>query len=318
MEIKEYKAKILRSNKREFECKVEETLDVVTAVCLREVIKKEHPVVGDNVLIRPLSSDNRYEIFELCKRKNEIFRKIVRSNKKKVISANTDLILIVVASSKPDYKPFLIDRYLARAEQWNIPAVVIINKMDEFEGQFDLEMECKKFKQLEVPHYLTSSTNHNEKKFKTSLEDLKQLLHGKTAITLGQSGVGKSKLISALSGGSVELLSSRLAKGIKKGAHTTTWAEIVDCNNFFIVDSPGVRSMAVIDLSPDELPGYFPDLVPYFEGCQFFDCRHEENSKGCAFLELDLKKDTDLITMNRLISFLRMRDEIESIPEWKK
>lgn len=309
-------AKIIRSSKREFDCLINDTKEVVKAVCLREIIKKNHLVVGDNVIIRPQSADERYEIVELVERKNEIFRRIVRSNKKKVIASNVDLILIVTSVSNPKYKPFLVDRYLARACEWEIPAVVILNKMDEFDDQFDLALEKKKFELIGVNSLEVS--NLSESPYFNNIEELKQLLRGMTTICLGQSGVGKSKLISTLSGGQVELLSNRLAKGVDKGAHTTTWAEIIDLGEFLMIDSPGVRSLAVSDLPIEELSGYFAELHPYFQRCKFSDCKHEENSKGCAFHELDLEDDHDIIIYNRLISYLKMRDEIEEIPDWQR
>lgn len=311
-------AKILRSNKREFDCLILETKEVVKAVCLREIIKKNHLVVGDLVEIAKQSADERFEISKLVERKNEIFRRIVRSNKRKVIASNVDLILIVTSVSKPDYKTFLIDRYLARAVQWDIPAIVIFNKMDQFDDQFDIEMEQRKYTQIGIQSFYITCEETDNEVFQHDFEDLNKLLKNKTTICLGQSGVGKSRLISNLSGGKVELLSKTLAKKINKGAHTTTWAEIVDCEDFHMVDSPGVRSMAVVDINIDELPHLFPDLVPWFNQCQFTDCRHEENSKGCCFNKLDLEEDENVIIYNRLISYLKMRDEVESVPQWQK
>jgi ribosome biogenesis GTPase len=309
-------AKIIRSSKREFECLITGSKEEVRAVCLREIIKTNHLVVGDNVMIRPQSNDDRYEIYELLERKNEIFRRIVRSNKKKVIASNTDLILIVASVSKPDYKPFLMDRYITRSVQWNIPAIVIFNKMDEFEDQFDIEMEKKKFDYLGVNYFEISNEESSE--YFTNIAKLKNLLKDKTTICLGQSGVGKSRIITSISDGKIELLSSRLAKGIKKGAHTTTWAELIDLNTFYMIDSPGVRTLAVSDISMTELPDLFPDLGPYFGQCQFHDCRHDDNSKGCFFNTLDIDTEQGFIIYTRLVAYIKMRDEIEVIPEWKR
>jgi len=314
--MKTFQAKVIRSSKREFDCLLDQNQEEVKAVCLREIIKKNHIVVGDNVLIRPQTNDNRYEIFEMIPRQNEIFRRIVRSNKKKVIASNIDLILIVASVSKPDYKPFLIDRYITRSVQWEIPALVIFNKMDQFDDQFDIELEKKKFDQLGVNYFEIS--NLQESPYYENIQTLKDLLTDKTTITLGQSGVGKSKLISSLSDGEIELLSSRLAKGIQKGAHTTSWAELIDLKTFYMIDSPGVRTLAVNDISNEELPSLFPDLLPLFSRCQFHDCRHEENSKGCYFNTLELETDEELIIYRRLIAFMKMREEVEKIPDWQR
>jgi len=310
--------KIFRSSKRVFDCKINGDKELISATALREVIKKAHPVVGDNVALRKTENSNDWEITEILPRTNEVFRRIVRTNKKKVIASNTDVILIVTSVSHPAYKPFLLDRYLTRAVQWDIPAAIVFNKMDQFDDSFEFDFELEKFKSLGVTTFQLNSTNPDDPRFKEDFDELKNLLEDKTAICLGQSGVGKSKLITALSGGSVELLSSRLAKKANKGAHTTTWAELVDCQKFLMVDSPGVRSLSVQDISADELPLLFPDLRPLFAKCKFRDCKHEDNSKGCFFHTLDEDILEDKISLNRIYSYLKLKEEIEEIPEWQK
>ena len=312
------KAKIFRSSKRIFDCKTELTGELVSATALREVMKKNHPVVGDNILIQRSTNSDDYEIVEILERDNEIFRKIVRENKKKVIASNVDVILIISSVSNPKYKPFLLDRYLARAVQWDIPAAIVLNKMDEYEDDFELDFELAKFESLGVKVFMLNSENPNDENFREDFLELQGLLKNKTAICLGQSGVGKSRLISGLSDGKIELLSSRLAKKIKKGAHTTTWAEIVDCENFLMIDSPGVRSLSLQDISADELPSLFPDLGECFSKCQFRDCKHEDNSKGCFFHSLDEEVLEERIKLNRIYSYLKLKEEIEEIPEWEK
>lgn len=310
-------AKIFRSSKRVFDCKLEESGEVVSATALREIVKKSHPVVGDQVELK-INDSNEYEIIRVEERKNSIFRRIVRTNKTKYVAANVDVILIVASISKPEYKTFLIDRYLLRATQWEIPVVVVYNKMDEFEDQFDLEFEELKHKSLGVTTFKVSSIEDCSNELQDNLNSLKTLLKGKTAICLGQSGVGKSRLITKLSDGEVELLSSRLSKKVDKGAHTTTWAEIVELPGFQIIDSPGIRSLSIQDIDINELDDLFPDLASYFSQCQFNDCKHEHNSKGCYFQSLKEDKLEDLIILERLVSYLKIRDEVEAIPEWEK
>lgn len=309
--------KIFRSSKRVFDCLLDNGQEIC-ATAMREIVKNNHPVVGDNVVIQQNEVTGDYEIIEVLERDNEIFRKIVRTNQKKVIASNVDVVLIVASVSNPEYKPGLIDRYLTRCVQWDIPAAIILNKMDEFFDQFDLEFELKKFASLGVEVFEINSLNPDDKKYKADLEKLKQKLNKKTAICLGQSGVGKSKLITALSEGKVELLSSRLAKGVNKGAHTTTWAQLVNCENFYMIDSPGVRSLSLQDIDPKELPELFPDLLPLFSHCKFKDCKHEENSKDCYFHTLDSDNDEDAIVLGRLFSYLKMKEEMDQIPHWER
>jgi len=317
MESMPIKAKIHRSSKRVFDCKLDETGEIVSATALREIVKKMHPVVGDIVNLK-VSESGQYEIMDVQERENSIFRRIVRTNKTKHVAANVDVILIVASVSKPDYKTFLVDRYLLRATQWEIPVVVIFNKMDEFQDQFDLEFEELKLKSLGVTTFRVSSLETKDSELNNNLAALRALLKAKTAICLGQSGVGKSQLITKLSDGHVELLSSRLSKKVAKGAHTTSWSEIVELPDFQIIDSPGIRSLSIKDIDINELADLFPDLRPYFNECQFSDCKHEHNSKGCAFLALDEEKLENCIVIERLISYLKIRDEVESIPEWEK
>jgi ribosome biogenesis GTPase len=312
------KAKIFRSAKRVFDCKINDTGEIVPATVLREVMKKDHPVVGDNVILKQGKDSADYDIIEIEQRENEIFRKIVRTNNKKVIASNVDVILIMCSVSNPKYKPFLLDRYLARAVQWDVPAAIILNKMDEYEDDFDLEFELEKFKSLGVRVFMLNSEDSSDPRFREDFLELQSLLKDTTTICLGQSGVGKSKLISSLSDGTVKLLSSRLAKKVNKGAHTTTWAEMVDCKNFLMIDSPGVRTLSLLDIPAEELPDLFPDLGPLFGKCQFNDCKHEDNSKGCFFHSLDEEILEDRIHLNRLYSYLKLKEEIESIPEWEK
>jgi ribosome biogenesis GTPase len=314
---KEIRARVFKSGKRQFECKLENDSQTIQATALREVFKENHPVVGDLVRleINQSGDDDLYEIHEVFPRENEVYRRIVRENKKKVIASNVDVLMIVTSVSNPPYKPYFIDRYLLRAIEWEIPAIVIFNKMDEFDHQFNQDFERERFTKLGAKSFFISS------KFPETTPDFKELqelLKNRISITLGQSGVGKSKLISCLSDGKIQLASGALAKGVNKGAHTTTWAELVDCGDFQIVDSPGIRSLSVQDFNQEELHLYFPDLIPIMEKCKFNDCRHEHNSKGCAFLNLDPEVFEERILLDRLESYQRIRSEVESIPEWKK
>jgi ribosome biogenesis GTPase len=233
-------------------------------------------------------------------------------NKKKITASNVDCVIIVCAVSKPEYKQGMIDRYLLRAVQWEIPAIVVFNKMDEFDGQIDLAFEHERVKELIHDSYEVCSKGAHKAKVLSGIEKLESDITGKTALILGASGVGKSKLISKLSGGKIELKSNELAK-VGKGAHTTTWAELVDCGKFELIDSPGVRSFSLDDMNADDIKECFVDLHPYFAQCKFNDCAHLEDSKGCAFHSIDDEK-----ILSRLDSYLRFIDEVSSREDWQK
>lgn len=305
-----FEAKIFKSAKRLFDCQLIHNKEVIQAVAHASVLKSSHPVVGDEVRLKYDAQNDQFEILEVFPRQSEVFRSLVREKKKKVIAANVDCLVIVTSVSKPAFKPGLIDRYLLRSAQWDIPAVVVFNKMDEFENQFDLEFERKKLDHLFVKNFKVTAKNPEFGNYE--LNELKEYLKGRTAMFVGQSGVGKSKLITSLSGGLVELKSNRLAKGVGKGSHTTTWAEMIDCHGFYLIDSPGVRSMSIEDLSEEELVDCFEDLLEGFSQCQFHNCGHTPKSKGCYFNQLDPDNFENQVTLQRLDSFLRFKEEIQA------
>lgn len=315
-------ARIFRSSKRQFDCKRKDTDEVVSAMALASLLKEDHIVVGDWVNIsEPGPNSQDWVIQEVVHRKNSIFRNIPREQKKKVIAANVDVMLIVTSAGKPSFKRGLVDRYLARSVYWGVPAVVIYNKMDLYTpSDFDIVFESERLKWLGCECYeISAENNHYEKKFlKNGMSELSEMLKNKTAICVGHSGVGKSQLITKLSNGQVNLLSGELGK-VGKGAHTTTWAELIDAKDFTLIDSPGIRSMSLSDLTREELLLGFSDIGEFATKCQFSsNCTHEANSKGCFFQKLDPNKKEDELILSRLDSFKRILSEVSDIPDWQK
>lgn len=314
------RARVLKSGKREFSCKILESNEMVQATALGKLLKGKEIVVGDYVDIETIEETGEYQISSVEERNNEIFRVIVRENKRKVTAANCDLMIILTSVSRPEYKRGIVDRFLVRAYQWDIEPVVVFNKMDEFNSdELDISFETERLSRLGIKTFETSAKFQDYQKMflELGIEDLKDYIRNKTSIFLGQSGVGKSKIISALSDGEIELLSQQVGRA-GKGSHTTTWSEIIECKAFSTIDSPGIRSFSLEDISPDDLIEYFPDLVDIACKCKFSNCAHSSNTKGCAFWELDQdNRDTQLI-MSRLDSFRRIYSEISQTPQWAK
>jgi ribosome biogenesis GTPase len=315
-------ARIFRSSKRHFDCQREDTKEVVPAMALAALLKEDHLVVGDWVELSPPAQEGQdWKIESAHPRKNSIFRNLPREQRKKVIASNVDVMLIVVSAGKPDFKRGLVDRYLARSGYWEVPAYVVFNKMDLYDSnEFDISYEAERLKWLDVKCFEVSCEDHSyqNKYLSDGLQDLHHDLKNKTAILVGHSGVGKSRLITTLSNGKVELLSGELGK-VGKGAHTTTWAELIDAEEFTLIDSPGVRSMSLSDLTKEELLYSFPDINEWSTKCKFSSsCAHDENSKGCFFQSLDnSKRENDLI-LSRLESYKRVLEEVSNIPDWLK
>lgn len=310
------KARIFSSNKRTFDC-LTDSGDVVAATALAKLLKQDHLVVGDRVELT--SEGDQWTITAVEERSSFIFRNIPREHTQKIIAANVDAVLIVVSAGLPAYKRGLVDRYLVRAAQWGVPALLVFNKMDLFSGDFDLAFEAARVSPLGVKCFevCAEDPQYKPRFLELGFADLKKILSSNTAILLGQSGVGKSRLITELSGGEVELISGDMGK-VGKGMHTTTWAELVECGDFILVDSPGVRSMSLSDISADELLSCFPDISELSVKCKFRNCEHAENSVGCYFNGLKKENHSDAVVLSRLDSYKRIRDEITQIPEWEK
>jgi len=316
------RARIFRSSKRHFDCQREDTKEVVPATALATLLKEDHLVVGDWIEISPPpQGGEEWKIESVIERKNSIFRNLPREQRKKVIASNVDVMLVVVSAGKPAFKRGLIDRYLARSDYWNVPAYLIFNKMDLYDpAEFDIHFEADRLQWLNVKCFEVSAekTDYAPKFLERGFSELTKELFGKTAITLGHSGVGKSRLITALSNGKVELLSGELGK-VGKGAHTTTWAELIDADNFTLIDSPGIRSMSLSDLTKEDLLYCFSDINEWSTKCKFAsNCSHDENSKACFFQHLDSKKRENQLILSRLDSYKRVLDEVSDIPDWQK
>lgn len=312
------KARVFKSAKREFDCKFSDSGDMIVATALGNLLKGDENtiVVGDYVMI-----DENNTIVEVLPRTNEMYRLIIRENKKKVTASNCDLLVIVSSVSRPEYKRGIVDRFLVRAHQWGIRPLMVFNKMDEYDSSvLDIQFEFDRMNNLGIECFEVSAAivDYKPKFLKLGLDDLKQRLEGKTSIFLGQSGVGKSKLISAASDGKINLLSRDVGR-VGKGKHTTTWSEIVDSDTMSLIDSPGIRSFGVEDLLEEDLITYFPDIEEGAVQCKFSNCSHEEGTAGCFFYsKLDQNAYETKLIMSRLESYLRMREEISETPSYLK
>ena len=316
------KGRVIRSSKREFDVRKEDG-EMISATALGNLLKKDrNVVVGDYVLLDNIPETGEWQIKDIEKRTSEIYRVSIREQRKRVTAANCDLLVILSSVSRPAYKQGIVDRFLVRACQWGIRPIVVFNKMDEYDGENgpDLLFEKRRLELLGVECFEVCAKEGEDYSLQfldKGWKDLESALEGRTAIFLGQSGVGKSQTISKLSGGEVELKTKAVGK-VGKGSHTTTWSELVEFPHFYLIDSPGIRSFSLDDIDPKELITYFPDLEEVGVQCKFTDCQHEPNSKGCAFHNLDLDDQGKEALFSRLESYKRIYSEVSQIPVWSK
>jgi ribosome biogenesis GTPase len=220
-------------------------------------------------------------IINLHQRKNYIIRKSINLSKQgQIIAANLDRAFLVVTLASPRTSLGFIDRFLVTAEAYAIPASLIFNKLDLFsdEGLEVLADYKAVYQKIGYPCYEVSALEG------TNIDLVQNLLKGQITLFSGHSGVGKSSLINALLP-DLELRTNQVSDWSDKGMHTTTFAEMFELpQGGFIIDTPGIRELGVIDIEKNELNHFFPEMRARMNDCRFNNCRHI-NEPGCAVLE---------------------------------
>lgn len=228
-----------------------------------------------------------------------------------LIAANIDQAIIIVTLREPTLKPGFIDRYLMMTEPFNIPAIIIFNKLDIYHED-DL-ITLKYFNQVyrSIGHHTVNiSTLTGE-----GLDEVKSIFESKTTLIGGQSGVGKSSLVSALFP-NLNLKTSAISDKSGKGVHTTTFAEMYSLNeNTHIIDTPGIKTLTFNYLNKTDVAHNFREFFILSENCKFGgDCLHR-NEPGCAVL---LALENGKVSTYRYQNYINLIDEIEAQNYWER
>lgn len=244
-------------------------------------IRSTNPIaVGDNVDI-VLNQEGTAFITHICERRNYIIRKSQNLSKQShIIAANVDQALLIVTVNYPQTSTIFIDRFLATAEAYSVPVVLVFNKNDILtdEERHYQEMMVKLYSNIGYTCLIISATTGH------GMEELTPLLQGKITLLSGNSGVGKSTLINRILP-DANLRTSAISDAHNTGMHTTTFSEMIEMpNNGYLIDTPGIKGFGTFDIEPEELTSYFRDIFHFSKNCRFNNCTHT-HEPGCAVLE---------------------------------
>ncbi len=279
---------------------------------LRGVLKKENVqkknlvIVGDKVHFQKID-ETQGVIVDVCTRHSVLSRSDPLDQKKEhLLVANVDQVFITVSCIDPPLRPAIIDRYLIAAQRGNVQPIIICNKIDLLdiardERAKDLLEECKKIYQNLGIQFLETSTSSN-----IGIEKVKALMKDRISAFCGQSGTGKSSILSLILGHPLRV--GKTVQRTKKGAHTTTFAELFPIpQGGWCVDTPGIKSFGVWKLEPSQVRKFFPEFEELSSECQFPDCSHR-GEKGCA---LEKALEERRISPLRYESYLSLLSSVE-------
>ena len=267
-------------------------------------IRSTNPVaVGDNVMF-DVRSDGTAYITDILERKNYIVRKASNLSKQShILAANLDLCFLVVTVSHPVTATTFIDRFLAAAEAYRVPVVLVFNKVDLYN---DAERE-----ELEYLTALYESIGykclHTCAVGGAGVERLKAAMHGKVSLLAGNSGVGKSSLVNAVAP-EIAARVGEISKTHDTGMHTTTYTEMFEfAPGSYIVDTPGVKGFGTFDMEVEEISHYFVEFFELSKDCKYGNCTHT-HEPGCAVLAALERGE---IAPSRYQSYLSMLEDKE-------
>ena len=270
-------------------------------------IRSTNPVaVGDRVsLSLTESSGNETTAFitDIEDRKNYVIRKASNLSKQRhILAANVDQVFLIVTVNYPETSTTFIDRFLASAEAYRIPVVLVFNKTDLLspEELHYQEMMVTLYENIGYKCVQISAARLLEER-----DELELLLKDKITLFSGNSGVGKSTLLNKLIPG-VELRTAEISDAHNTGMHTTTFSEMLRLPfGGWAIDTPGIKGFGTFDMEPEELSGYFRDIFHFAKDCRFSNCTHT-HEPGCAVLKA---VEDHYIAQSRYQSYLSMLED---------
>ena len=264
-------------------------------------VRSTNPVVVGDEVACEADEGGDYVIADILPRRNYVIRRASNLSKEShIIAANVDQALLMASLRSPETPTEFVDRFLVTCEAYKVPVTILLSKLDlqdaEAVAEFRAVYEGAGYRGLEV------SVREGR-----GVEEVRELLAGRTTLVSGNSGVGKSTLIQAIDP-SLDIRTGEISESHHKGRHTTTFSTMYPlAGGGAVIDTPGIKGFGLIDIDEAELWHYFPEMMRVAPACRFYNCTHT-HEPGCAVTEAVKAGE---IAWPRYESYLKIRDEDE-------
>ena len=264
-------------------------------------VRSTNPVVVGDEVACEADEGGDYVIADILPRRNYVIRRASNLSKEShIIAANVDQALLMASLRSPETPTEFVDRFQVTCEAHKVPVTILLSKLDlqdaEAVAEFRAVYEGAGYRVLEV------SVREGR-----GVEEVRELLAGRTTLVSGNSGVGKSTLIQAIDP-SLDIRTGEISESHHKGRHTTTFSTMYPlAGGGAVIDTPGIKGFGLIDIDEAELWHYFPEMMRVAPACRFYNCTHT-HEPGCAVTEAVKAGE---IAWPRYESYLKIRDEDE-------
>ena len=264
-------------------------------------VRSTNPVVVGDEVACEADEGGDYVIADILPRRNYVIRRASNLSKEShIIAANVDQALLMASLRSPETPTEFVDRFLVTCEAYKVPVTILLSKLDlqdaEAVAEFRAVYEGAGYRVLEV------SVREGR-----GVEEVRELLAGRTTLVSGNSGVGKSTLIQAIDP-SLDIRTGEISESHHKGRHTTTFSTMYPlAGGGAVIDTPGIKGFGLIDIDEAELWHYFPEMMRVAPACRFYNCTHT-HEPCCAVTEAVKAGE---IAWPRYESYLKIRDEDE-------